>query len=235
MDRENKIEKELYGLQHIAFIMDGNGRWATSRGKPREYGHQQGARTFRNVVKYCRNIGIKYITVYAFSTENWKRPQKEVASILKLLDNYLTECNKKMDEYNVSFRFIGNIDVLDDKLKSKIQKIVELSNGRDTVLNIAINYGGRDEIVNAVNKLLKNGIKEITKDDIDNALYTKGCPDPDLIVRTGGEFRLSNFLLWQASYSEFYSTDVLWPDFDSDDVNDAIEEYGRRHRRFGGV
>ena len=235
MDHKNKMEKELYGLQHVAFIMDGNGRWATLRGKPREYGHQQGARAFRNIVKYCRDIGIKYITVYAFSTENWKRPKKEVDSILKLLDNYLTECNKKMDEYNVSFRFIGNTDVLDDKLKSKIQKIVELSDGRDTILNIAINYGGRDEIVYAVNKLLKNGVKEISSDDINNSLYTAGCPDPDLIIRTGGEARLSNFLLWQASYSEFYRTDVLWPDFGPDDVNIAIEEYGRRHRRFGGV
>lgn len=235
MDQNNKINKELYGLKHIAFIMDGNGRWAKLRGMPREFGHKQGAQAFRDVVLYCRDIGIKYVTLYAFSTENWKRPQKEVDSIMKLLSNYLSECEKRMDEFNVSFRFIGNTDVLDDKLKVKMKKITEMSDGKDMVLNIAINYGGRDEIVYAVNKLISNGYKEISLEDINETLYTAGCPDPDLIVRTAGEARLSNFLLWQASYSEFYRTDVLWPDFGANDVDNAIEAYGKRKRRFGGI
>lgn len=235
MDQNNKINKELYGLKHIAFIMDGNGRWAKLRGMPREFGHKQGAQAFRDVVLYCRDIGIKYVTVYAFSTENWKRPQKEVDYIMKLLSNYLSECEKRMDEFNVSFRFIGNTDVLDDKLKVKMKKITEMSDGKDMVLNIAINYGGRDEIVYAVNKLISNGYKEISLEDINETLYTAGCPDPDLIVRTAGEARLSNFLLWQASYSEFYRTDVLWPDFGANDVDNAIEAYGKRKRRFGGI
>ena len=235
MEQKNKINKELYGLQHIAFIMDGNGRWAISHGKPREYGHKKGAEAFRNVVSYCRDIGIKYVTVYAFSTENWKRPQKEVDSIMKLLSNYLSECERKMNELNVSFRFIGNIDDLDNNLKTKIKKITELSAGKDLILNIAINYGGRDEIVYAVNKLINDGYKEISVEDINKSLYTSDCPDPDLIVRTAGEARLSNFLLWQASYSEFYRTDVLWPDFGPNDVDAAIEAYGKRKRRFGGI
>jgi len=235
VDQKNKINKELYGIKHIAFIMDGNGRWAKLRGKPREFGHKQGAQAFREVVLYCRDIGIKYVTVYAFSTENWKRPQKEVDSIMRLLGNYLSECERKMDEFNVSFRFIGNTDVLDDKLKVKMRKITEMSDGKDLVLNIAINYGGRDEIVHAVNKLIGDGYNEISAEDINKTLYTAGCPDPDLIVRTAGEARLSNFLLWQASYSEFYRTETLWPDFGPNDVDAAIEAYGKRKRRFGGI
>jgi len=235
VSQKNRIEKELYGIKHIAFIMDGNGRWALSHGKPREYGHQQGARAFQKVVMYCRDIGVKYVTVYAFSTENWKRPKKEVDSIMKLLGNYLSECERKMDEFNVSFRFIGNTDVLDDGLKSKIKRITEMSAGKELVLNIAVNYGGRDEISYAVNKLINSGYKKVSVEDINSALYTANCPDPDLIIRTAGEARLSNFLLWQASYSEFYRTDVLWPDFGPCDVDMAIEEYGRRQRRFGGI
>ena len=226
---------ELYGIKHIAFIMDGNGRWATAHGKPREYGHKIGAKAFSEIVKYCREIGIKYVTVYAFSTENWKRPRKEVDSIMKLLNDYLDECSKEMDKNNISFRFIGDIEALDDTLKRKIAHIEKSTADKELVLNIAMNYGGRAELVNAFNKLRSQGRYEITEQDISSVLYTGGCPDPDMIVRTAGECRLSNFLLWQASYSEFYFTDVLWPDMTPACVDAAIAEYGRRKRNFGGI
>lgn len=234
MIEENK-QVELYGLKHIAFIMDGNGRWAKAHGKPREYGHQIGAKTFREIVKYCRQIGIKYVTVYAFSTENWKRPRREVNSIMKLLHTYLDECSREMGNNNISFRFIGDIGMLDDSLRRKIENIERSTAQNELVLNIALNYGGRGELVHAFNVLRERGIERITESDISSALYTAGCPDPDMIIRTAGEYRLSNFLLWQASYSEFYFTDVLWPDLKSSDVDAAISEYGRRKRNFGGV
>ena len=234
MEADNK-RVELYGLKHIAFIMDGNGRWAETHGKPREYGHKIGARVFREIVKYCRLIGIEYVTVYAFSTENWKRPRREIESIMKLLNTYLDDCNKEMDKNDISVRFIGDISVLDEKLKRKIEKIENNTENKKLTLNIALNYGGRDELVAVYNNLLKLGVEKITEKDIESALYTAGCPDPDMIVRTAGEYRLSNFLLWQASYSEFYFTDVLWPDMTSADVDAAIAEYGRRRRKFGGI
>ena len=232
---EDSKRIELYGLKHIAFIMDGNGRWAKSKGMPREYGHQIGAKTFRSIVKYCADIGIKYVTVYAFSTENWKRPKKEVNSIMNLLRSYLDECAKGIDQSDISFRFIGDISMLDDSLQQKIHNIEKMTRENRMILNIAINYGGRDELVHAFNVLRERGIDNINSDDINNALYTAGCPDPDLIVRTAGEYRLSNFLLWQSTYSEFYFTDVLWPDFKPENVNNAIAEFGRRKRNFGGV
>lgn len=233
METDKKID--LYGLKHIAFIMDGNGRWAKAHGHPREYGHKIGARVFRDIVKYCREIGIKYVTVYAFSTENWKRPRREVESIMMLLDAYLDECGREMAKNNISFRFIGDMEGLNEKLRTKIYKIEKETVNNELVLNIALNYGGRDELVNAFNKLKQLGLDKITEKDISSTLYTAGCPDPDMIVRTAGEYRLSNFLLWQASYSEFYFTDVLWPDMTSADVDKAIAEYGRRKRNFGGV
>ena len=232
---EDNKRVELYGLKHIAFIMDGNGRWAKSKGMPREYGHQIGAKTFRSIVKYCADIGIKYVTVYAFSTENWKRPKKEVASIMNLLRNYLDECANSIGQNDVSFRFIGDMSMLDENLQQKIYNIETLTRNNLMVLNIAINYGGRDELVHAFNSLRERGIDKVSADDITDALYTAGCPDPDLIVRTAGEYRLSNFLLWQSTYSEFYFTDILWPDFKPKNVDDAIAEYGRRKRNFGGV
>ena len=234
MSEENS-RIELYGLKHIAFIMDGNGRWAKSKGMPREYGHQIGAKTFRSVVKYCAEIGIEYITVYAFSTENWKRPRKEVDAIMKLLHNYLAECARDINKNDISFRFIGDIGALDADLQRKISNIEDLTGDKKVVLNIAINYGGRDELVHAFNVLRNRNLDSICVEDISGALYTTGCPDPDLIVRTAGEYRLSNFLLWQSSYSEFYFTDVLWPDFKSTDVDKAIAEFGRRKRNFGGI
>lgn len=218
-------------LKHIAFIMDGNGRWANARNMPREYGHKKGAQVFREITEYCHKIGIKYITVYAFSTENWKRPEKEVNAIMNLLDEYL---DHQMPE-NATIRFIGDISMLSDKLVSKIRKIEEATKGHDSVLNVAMNYGARAELTYAFNKLLAEGRENVTESDINTALYTGDCPDPDLIVRTGGDLRISNFLLWQAAYSELYFTDTLWPDMNEKCVNDAITDFYSRKRRYGGL
>ena len=218
-------------LQHIAFIMDGNGRWASKRGMPREYGHKKGVEVFRNITEYCHKIGVKCVTVYAFSTENWKRPQKEVEAIMKLLDEHL---DKTSDE-DVSVRFIGDKSRLDPALVRKMSSVEEQTRGRSSILNIALNYGSRAEIVTACNKLIASGKDTITEDDLNRALYTGDCPDPDLIVRTGGDLRISNFLLWQAAYSELYFTDTLWPDMTPDHVAEAIENFYSRKRRFGGL
>ena len=218
-------------LKHIAFIMDGNGRWASAKNMPREYGHKKGAQVFREITEYCHKIGIKYITVYAFSTENWKRPQREVNAIMKLLDEYL---DKQRPE-NASIRFIGDVSMLDEKLVKKIKMLEEETAGHDSVLNVAMNYGSRAELTYAFNKLLASGKTEVTEKDINSALYTGACPDPDLIVRTGGDLRISNFMLWQAAYSELYFTDTLWPDVNEETVNAAIADFYTRKRRFGGL
>ena len=225
------IKKVDDRLKHIAFIMDGNGRWAKKRNMPREYGHKVGAQTFRDITEYCHSIGIKYITVYAFSTENWKRPQREVNAIMELLDEYLD----KQRPDNASIRFIGDISVLDGKLKEKMLALEKETAGKDALLNVAINYGSRAEIVNAFNKLAAKKRDNITEQDVSRALYTYDCPDPDLIVRTGGDLRISNFLLWQAAYSELYFTDTLWPDMSSECVDKAILDFYSRKRRFGGL
>lgn len=222
-------------LAHIAFIMDGNGRWATSRGMSREMGHAEGAKAFERVVKYCGDIGVKCVTVYAFSTENWSRPQKEVEKIMLLLERYLDRMLKKMDEYNVAVRFIGDKTPLSDKLKQKIEKAERGSAEKTLKLNIALNYGGRAEIVHAVNSLISDGFTEISEELIASRLYTADCPAPDLIVRTAGEQRISNFLMWQSAYSEFYFTDTLWPDMGERDIDLAVESFYKRTRRFGGI
>ena len=222
-------------LQHIAFIMDGNGRWAERRGMPRRYGHRYGADTFKKIVRYCGDIGIKYVTVYAFSTENWSRPEKEVNSIMRLLDKYLDECEKSFKEYNIKMKVIGDVSRLDASLSQKIQRIEEITKDNALTLSIAINYGGKDELVHAVNNLIAEGKKDVTAKDIESQLYTAGIPDPDLIVRTAGEMRLSNFLMWQSAYSEFYFTDTLWPDMTSKDIDLAVEEFYSRQRRYGKV
>ena len=222
-------------LQHIAFIMDGNGRWAERRGMPRRFGHRYGAEAFKRVVRYCGDIGIKYVTVYAFSTENWSRPDKEVQSIMKLLDKYLDECEKSAKEYNIRMKFIGDLSKLDSSLAEKAKKLEETSKDNRLTLCLAINYGGKDEIVNACNKLIASGKTDITADDIASELYTIGVPDPDLIVRTAGEMRLSNFLMWQSAYSEFYFTDTLWPDMTEEDIDKAVEAFYNRQRRYGKV
>jgi undecaprenyl diphosphate synthase len=222
-------------LQHIAFIMDGNGRWAERRGMPRRFGHRYGAEAFRRVVRYCGDIGIKYVTVYAFSTENWSRPEKEVQSIMKLLDKYLDECGKSVEEYDIRMKFIGDITRLAPELAEKAKRLEEISKDNKLTLCLAINYGGKDEIVNACNKLIASGKSSITADDIASELYTADIPDPDLIVRTAGEMRLSNFLMWQSAYSEFYFTDTLWPDMTNADIDKAVEAFYNRQRRYGKV
>ena len=222
-------------LQHIAIIMDGNGRWATKRGLPRELGHKQGAVAFRKILKHCEKIGLKCLTVYAFSTENWKRPQKEVDSIMSLLEQYVAECEKDIKKYNVHDRFIGDLSRFEDGLRERIRVIEEKTSANEFVLNIAFNYGGRSEITRAFNRLAEAGKTEITEEDIAGELYTVEGGDPDLIIRTGGDLRISNFLLWQAAYAELYFTDTLWPDFDEDALDGAIEDFYARKRRYGGI
>lgn len=222
-------------LCHIAFIMDGNGRWAQKRGMPRSYGHSVGAETFRRIAEYCRKIGIRCMTVYAFSTENWKRPPEEVRTIMDILENYINKCADKAESENIHVSFIGNLSVFSQELREKMQRIDRETAHHSFRLNIAINYGGREEIVHAYTELLDQGKTDITEADIAAHLYTAGCPDPDLIVRTGGDTRTSNFLLWQSAYAEYHFTDVLWPDFSPEDVDAAVAAFYSRHRRFGGV
>ena len=222
-------------LRHVAFIMDGNGRWAKKRGMPREYGHRFGVKTFRAILDHCNEMGLDAVTFYAFSTENWKRPKKEVNAILRLMDAYLKECEEKIDDYDLRICFLGDKSAFSEDFQRRMVYLEEKSAARRRVLNIALNYGGRDEIVHACNKLIAAGEKEITKEALQAALYTGDCPEPDLIIRTGGELRISNFLLWQAAYAELYFTDVLWPDFTPEDLDAAIAEYHSRKRRYGGV
>lgn len=233
----SKMQKPIIDerLRHIAFIMDGNGRWAKKRGMPRSFGHREGVKTFDKIANYCSDIGLQAVTVYAFSTENWKRPADEVEALMDLIDKYLDEFIKRVDDYQVSLQFIGDITVLNQTIQEKIRKVEELSKDRPCKLCVAVNYGGRDEIVHACNALIAEGKETITEEDICKRLYTSNVPDPDLIVRTGGEMRLSNFLLWQAAYSEFYATEKLWPDMTPEDVNQAIDAFYKRSRRFGGI
>lgn len=222
-------------LRHIAFIMDGNGRWAQKRGMPRTYGHKEGVKVFENIAKYCADLGLEAVTVYAFSTENWKRPKTEVETLMSLMDQYLEEFAKRSNEYDVELHFIGDISALTPELQQKIKKAQQISSGKPCKLCIALNYGGRDEIVHACNALIQEGKQHVTAEDISKHLYTANIPDPDLIVRTGGEMRLSNFLLWQAAYAEFYATDKLWPDLRPEDVDQAIHAFYGRSRRYGGI
>ncbi len=228
----NRVDQRL---RHIAFIMDGNGRWAKKRGMPRTFGHKEGVKTFENIAEYCSKIGLEAVTVYAFSTENWKRPQDEVDALMKLVEQYLDDFAKKADNLSVELHMIGDMTVFSTSLQEKIQYVEKLSHGKPCKLCVAFNYGGRDEIVHACNKLIAQGKQQITAQDICKSLYTADIPDPDLIVRTGGEMRLSNFLLWQAAYSEFYATEKLWPDMKPEDVDQAIQAFYGRSRRFGGI
>lgn len=223
---------EKSGLKHIAFIMDGNGRWAKEKGQPREFGHKAGAEAFRRVATYCREIGIECVTVYAFSTENIKRPQREVEAIFALLFKYLEDAYKEKD---TEFRFIGEPGKLSKKIGEQTKALEEKTKGGRYKLNIAFNYGGRAEIVNAVNKLIESGKTEISEDDISENVYTADCPDLDLVVRTGREERISNFLIWQCAYAEMYFSDRMWPDYSPADVDEAVREFARRSRRWGGL
>lgn len=234
-DGDGRLVKVGDDLKHIAFIMDGNGRWAKNRGKSREYGHRVGAETFEKIVRYCGKIGIEAMTVYAFSTENWKRPEKEVSEIMSLLEKYIDRVTSRVSDYDVSVRFIGEKTGMSERLLKKMERAEESTANGKRVLNIALNYGSRAEIVSAVNSLIASGKTEITEEDIDSALYTAKCPEPDLVIRTAGERRLSNFLLWQLAYSEMYFTETLWPDFDESGVELAIKDYYGRTRRYGGL
>ena len=228
--------------RYIGIIMDGNGRWAKRRSLPRSAGHRQGARTFRTISRYCRDIGIEYLTVYAFSTENWKRPQEEIDAIMNLLRDYLDELERHSDEDEGVLRFIGDTAPLAEDLRLRIDEVQARTAGRPGItVNIALNYGGRAEIVRAVQRAAELAVSgEISPDAVDEALvdsllYTAGQPPVDLIIRPSGEQRLSNFMLWQGAYAELVFMDVLWPDFAPADLDRALEEYQRRSRRFGGI
>ncbi len=223
--------------QHIAIIMDGNGRWAKKRSLPRTAGHIAGAKTFKEIARYCNKIGLKYLTVYAFSTENWKRPEDEVKGIMNLLRDYLKDAENFKDE-NIRVNFIGDRTPLDEDIKALMKKNEEGSkDATGLTLNIAINYGGRDEITKGVQKIIASGIKaeNVTEELIGENLYTAGMPDPDFIIRPSGEYRLSNYLIWQSAYAEYWFSDILWPDFKPRHLEQAIEEFNHRNRRFGGV
>ena len=228
--------------QHIAIILDGNGRWAKAKGMPRNYGHAQGSKNVERICEEAWRMGIKYLTVYAFSTENWSRPESEVAALMKLLRNYMKTCLKTAEKNDMKIRVIGDIDPLDDDIKRRIRELEEatVDNG-GLNFTIALNYGSRDEIVRASRKMAEDCAEgRLDPESIDETVFesyldTHGIPDPDLMIRTSGEQRLSNYLLWQLAYSEFYFTDVPWPDFTKEELEKAVEEYNHRHRRFGGV
>lgn len=223
--------------EHIAIIMDGNGRWAKRRSLPRTAGHAAGAKTLRDMARYCDKIGIKYLTVYAFSTENWKRPKAEVDNIMNILREYLIDTDPFKGD-NIKLVFIGNREPLADDIKELMRKgEADSADATGLQVNIALNYGGRDEIVHAVRQIVKEGIspEDITEATISDRLYTAGMPDPDFIIRPSGEYRLSNYLIWQAAYSEYWFSDILWPDFSPKDLEKALDDFSRRNRRFGGV
>lgn len=234
--------EQRYFPKHLGIIMDGNGRWAKKRGLPRSAGHTAGAIVFKTIVRYCSSIGIQYLTIYAFSTENWKRPFEEVGMLIKLFKQYLEEALRDFLNENIKVRFIGDTSAFPEDLQKLIRDTEEVSkNHTGMVLNIALNYGGRSELVRAA-KLLALDVKsgkldpeQITEEALEQKLYTAGQPDPDLIIRPSGENRISNFLLWQSAYSEYVIMDILWPDFKPKDLDRAIKEYANRNRRFGGV
>lgn len=226
--------------KHIAIIMDGNRRWAKSKNMPVSFGHKEGAKTLEKIVRYANKIGIKYITVYAFSTENWKRTTEEVIALMNLFQSYLDDYSKRADSENIKVKIIGNRQGLSEKMQKSIEKCMERTkNNTGITFNIALNYGGRDEITNAVKHIAEKiqnkeiNIEDITEQMISDNLYTAEQPDPDLLIRTSGELRLSNFLPWQLAYTEFLFVDKNWPDFNEKDLDDAIEVYKRRNRKFG--
>ncbi len=228
--------------QHVAIILDGNGRWARSKGMPRNYGHAQGSKNVERICEEAWRMGIKYLTVYAFSTENWQRPKSEVDALMKLLRNYMKTCLKTAEKNDMKIRVIGDIRPLDEDIKKRILELEEASrNNGGLNFTIALNYGSRDEMIRAVRRLAQDCVDQKVKpEDIDEKLYaayldTRELPDPDLLIRTSGELRLSNYLLWQLAYSEFYFTDVPWPDFTKEELIRAIEHYNSRERRFGGI
>lgn len=236
---DNKLPEKL--PQHVGFIMDGNGRWAKKRGLPRSFGHREGAKNFKKIVRYCKDIGLKNISFYAFSTENWQRPKDEVDTIMELFREYIVDVRKHLSE-NTRMIFLGDKSVFDDDLCEKMIRLEE-DTAHYTEMNLlmAVNYGGRDEIAHAA-RMLAQQVREgtldpddITEQSIADNLYTKGIPDVDLVIRPSGELRLSNYLIWQCAYAEYYFTDILWPDFTPAELDKALIDFDGRHRRFGGV
>ena len=228
--------------EHIAIILDGNGRWAKSKGMPRNYGHTVGAKNVENICKAANDLGVKYLTLYAFSTENWNRPESEVAALMRLLESYLKNCIKTANKNNMRVRVIGEISRLSENFQEKIRNLEEVSSVNTGLnLTIAINYGSRDEMIRAVKHMIADhDAGKLSADDIDadtfsSYLDTRELPDPDLLIRTSGEQRLSNYLLWQLAYAEFYFTDVPWAAFDKNELKKAIDAYNKRDRRFGGL
>ena len=226
--------------RHIAIILDGNGRWAKRRGLPRTAGHAAGAETFRRIATYCKDIGIDYLTVYAFSTENWKRPREEIDAIMGLLGKYLREAVDTMERDHIRLKILGDPEILPKNLRDLIDETADISTHYEGFqANVCLNYGGRDEIVRAALRFAEDykagKAATLTEESFSNYMFSAGIPDPDLIIRPGGEMRLSNFLMWESAYSELIFTDVLWPDFTSGDIDAAIAEYQRRDRRFGGI
>lgn len=224
--------------KHVAMIMDGNGRWALSRGLPRLAGHKAGTENLRRVIRATVEFGVKYLTIYAFSTENWGRPLEEVRGLMSILEDVLQKELAELHEEGVQLRHIGRLERLPGRLQEQVLDAVELTKNNDRlILNVAFNYGGRDEIINAIQHIMKDGIpaEEVTDELVSRYLYTKGVPDPDLIIRTSGELRVSNFLIWQAAYSEWYVTPTYWPDFDKEEYRHALEVFAQRDRRYGKV
>lgn len=224
--------------QHVAMIMDGNGRWALQRGLPRLAGHKAGTENLRRVIRATVEFGVKYLTIYAFSTENWGRPAEEVNGLMLILQNVIDRELNELHNEGVQLRHIGRLERLDPAIQKKVLHAIELTKNNDRlILNVAFNYGGRDEIVNAIQHIIKDGIpaQEVTDELVNRYLYTAGVPDPDLIIRTSGELRVSNFLIWQAAYSEWYITPTFWPDFDKEEYRRALETYANRDRRYGKV
>ncbi len=234
-------EREKSGLpRHIAIILDGNGRWAKKRGLPRTAGHAAGSENFRRIATYCKNIGVEYLTVYAFSTENWKRPQEEVKTIMKLLDRYLKEAISTMERDRIKMKVFGDVSGLSPELQQLVEETNRISAKYEGFqANICLNYGGRAEIMQAAKRYAEASAAgeagELTEELFSSYMYSAGIPDPDLLIRPGGEKRISNFLLWQCAYSEFYFSDVLWPDFGTEELERAIAEFKSRDRRYGGV
>ncbi|MBE6973050.1 MAG: isoprenyl transferase [Ruminococcaceae bacterium] len=240
---KNEPQVDFQNLpHHIAIIMDGNGRWAKKRGLPRTAGHAAGAETFRTIATYCKEIGLDYLTVYAFSTENWKRPQEEVGAIMGLLKKYLLEAIEQMERDKVKMEFFGDLSALTPELRELCEQTREISKRYDGCqVNICLNYGGRDELLRAAKAYAQDCLEgkadpnHLSDEQLGGYLFSKGVPDPDLVIRPSGELRLSNFLLWQSAYAEFYFTDVLWPDFDKNELHRAIAAFQGRSRRYGGV
>jgi undecaprenyl diphosphate synthase len=236
----NKPDTDFHKIvpTHIAIIMDGNGRWALSRGLPRLAGHRAGTENLRRVIEACAEFGIKYLTIYAFSTENWGRPFEEVKGLLRILEDVIDRELQELHDQGVQLRHIGRLDGLKPALRKKVLEAIEFTrHNTRLILNVAFNYGGRDEIVYAIQRLIKDGVnaEEVTDALVSQYLFTAGVPDPDLIIRTSGELRGSNFLIWQGAYSEWYFTPTYWPDFGKDELSRALEEYRQRERRYGRV